>query len=164
VSDWAAVIAITARPARLGAYLFLLMALALHFALALLDPFHAIEYDPLHDHIVLGDSWLEQAQALAAHRDEVKRLPDRAAMTGRRLTAPAGYPRDANAPRVIAIPSQLDGAGAFLFGVTSQDLLMPGWFAPLEMPLNGGRPFTLTFLPPSEITLPPSDPPPRAFL
>lgn len=139
------------------------MALALHFALALLDPFHAIEYDPLHDHIVLGGGWLEQAQALAVHRDDVEQLHVYAPLARRALTVRTDYLYDANAPRVIAIPSQLDGTGAFLFGVTSQDLLVPGWLASLEIPLSGGRLLTLTFLPPSEIALPLSDPPPRAF-
>lgn len=162
-------LASTARPAwlrwvpRLGAYLILLVALALHFALALLDPSHAIEYDPLHDHIVLGGSWLEQARVLAAHRDKIEGPHNRALPAGRALTVRADNQCDANVPRVIAIPSQLDGAGAFLFGVSSQDLLVPIWLPFLEMPLNGGRPFTLTFLPPSEIALPLSDPPPRAF-
>lgn len=151
------------RITRLGINLVLLAAVVLHCGLALVDH-HAAEYDPWHDHIVIAIDGVTRARELASHRHGRQQPHDHSPVADHPTHRGGAAGSDASDSHVIAIPDHVHSSGISLFGVTTEYLFALDQAIALAMPSGVGGSFVAAFLTPTEITLPPPEPPPRAIV
>jgi hypothetical protein len=146
--------------ARRGINLVLLTTVALHCGLALADH-HTTTADPSYDHIVLAVRYFADLQQIASRHPKPMGSPDH----GQTVAHPAHHGASSEASgvpiQIISIPNHDHSNGMSLFGVSMEYLFALGRVIHLGVPAGTTSPLVLAFVMPTEVSIPPPEPPPR---